>query len=117
VPRRWCGACRISTTWSSSATCVVAKQRRLPFPHQVSFRAKEKLELVHGDLCCPVTPATGGRRYFVLVDDVSHYMWAILLDIKAAASDAIKRHQAAAEECGRKLSCATHRERRQVHGG
>jgi hypothetical protein len=30
-------------------------------------------------------------------------MWAILLDTKAAASDAIKRHQAAAEECGRKL--------------
>jgi 5'-3' exoribonuclease 2 len=71
----------------------------------VSFRAKEKLELVHGDLCGPVTPATpGGRHYFLpLVDDVSRYMWAILLDTKAAASDTIKRHQAAAEECGRKL--------------
>jgi hypothetical protein len=46
----------------------------------------------------------GGRRYFLLlVDDVSRYMWAILLDTKATASDAIKRHQAAAEECGRKL--------------
>jgi transposase InsO family protein len=31
-------------------------------------------------------------------------MWAILLNTKAAASDAIKSHQAAAEkECGRKL--------------
>ena len=52
-----------------------------------------------------MTPATpGGRRFFLLlVDDVSRYMWAVLLDTKAAAADAIKRHQAAAEECGRKL--------------
>jgi hypothetical protein len=43
---------------------VLMKQRRLPFPQQSSFRAKERLELVHGDLCGPVTPATpGGRRY------------------------------------------------------
>nr|CCI55340.1 PH01B019A14.9 [Phyllostachys edulis] len=87
-------------------TCVLTKLRRLPFPRQASFRAKEKLELVHGDLCGPVTPATpGGRRYFLLlVDDVSRYMWAVLLDVKASAADAIKCLQAAAEaECGRKL--------------
>jgi len=30
-------------------------------------------------------------------------MWAVLLDTKGAAADAIKHHQAAAEECGRKL--------------
>jgi hypothetical protein len=42
--------------------CVLTKQRRLPFPHQASFRAKERLELVHGDLCGPVTPATPGGR-------------------------------------------------------
>lgn len=87
-------------------TCILTKQRRLPFPRQASFRAKEKLELVHGDLCGPVTPATpGGRRFFLLlVDDVSCYMWVVLLDSKAAAADTIKRHQVAAEkECGRKL--------------
>jgi transposase InsO family protein len=52
-----------------------------------------------------VTPATPrGRRYFLLVDDVSRYMWAVLLDAKAAAADAIKCLQAVAEaECGRKL--------------
>jgi len=30
-------------------------------------------------------------------------MWAVLLDTKAATVDAIKCHQAAAEECGHKL--------------
>jgi transposase InsO family protein len=86
--------------------CVLTKQRRLPFPQQSSFRAKERLELVHGDMCGPVTPATpGGRRYFLLlVDDLSHYMWVVDLGSKGEATDAIRHAQAAAEaECGRKL--------------
>jgi hypothetical protein len=88
--------------------CVLMKQRRLPFPHQASFRAKERLELVHGDLCGPVTPATpGGRRYFLLlVDDHSRYMWVMVMVLgsKGEAADAIRRMQAAKEaECGRKL--------------
>jgi transposase InsO family protein len=86
--------------------CVLTKQRRLPFPQQSSFRAKERLELVHGDLCGPVTPATpGGRRYFLLlVDDLSRYMWVVVLSSKGEAADAIRRAQAIAEaECGRKL--------------
>jgi transposase InsO family protein len=86
--------------------CVLMKQRRLPFPQQSSFRAKERLELVHGDLCGPMTLATpGGRRYFLLlVDDLSRYMWFVVLGRKGEAADAIRRAQAAAEaECDRKL--------------
>ena len=86
--------------------CVLTKQRRLPFPQQASFRAKEKLELVHGDLCGPVTLATpGGRRYFLLlVDDLSRYMWVMILGSKGEAADAIRRAQVGVEaESGRKL--------------
>jgi transposase InsO family protein len=92
--------------WSNFAMSVLTKQRRLPFPQQSSFRAKERLELVHGDLCGPVTPATpGGRRYFLLlVDDLSRYMWVMILGSKGEAANAIRRVQVAAEaECGRKL--------------
>jgi transposase InsO family protein len=72
----------------------------------LSFRAKERLELEHGDMCGPVTPATlRGQHYFLLlVDDLSCYMWVVILDSKGEAADAIKRAQAAAKaECGRKL--------------
>jgi transposase InsO family protein len=82
------------------------KQRRLPFPQQSSFRAKERLELVHGDLCGPVTPATpGGRHYFLLfIDDLSRYMWVVVLGSKGEVADTIRCVQAATEvECGRKL--------------
>ena len=86
-------------------TCVVTKLKRRPFPRQASYRATEQLELVHGDFCGPVSPTTpGGQRYFLLlVDNATRYMWAVLLDSKAAAVDAIKRHQATMEEYGYKL--------------
>jgi transposase InsO family protein len=61
---------------------------------------------VHGDLCGPVTPATpGGQRYFLLlVDDLSRYMWVMVLGSKGEAVNAIKRVQVVAEaECDRKL--------------
>jgi hypothetical protein len=68
---------------------VLTKQRRLPLPQQLSFRAKERLELVHGNLCGPVTPR--GRHYFLLlVDDLSRYMWVVVL----AARERLRRHQA-----------------------
>jgi hypothetical protein len=78
---------------------VLMKQRRLSFPQQSSFRAKERLELMHGDLCGPVTPATpGGQRYFLLlIDDLSRYMWVVVLGSKGEATDAIRSAQAAAE--------------------
>jgi transposase InsO family protein len=61
---------------------------------------------VHEDLCGPVTPATpGGRRYFLLlVDNLSRYMWVVVLGSNGEAANTIRREQAAAEvECGRKL--------------
>jgi hypothetical protein len=73
-------------------TCLVTKQRRRPFPQKAQYRAEDPLELVHADLCGPVTPATpGGRRYFLLmVDDASRFMWVALLSTKDAAADAVK---------------------------
>jgi hypothetical protein len=86
--------------------CVLTKQMRLPFPQQSSFRAKERLDLVHRDLYGPVTPATpGGQRYFLLlVDDLSRYMWVVVLGRKGEGANAIRRAQAATEaEYDRKL--------------
>ena len=87
-------------------SCLAGKQRRLPFPKAAKYRAKEALELVHGYLCGPITPATcGGRRYFLLlVDDCSRYMWLQLLMSKDEAAVAIKKFKTRAEaESGKKL--------------
>jgi transposase InsO family protein len=86
--------------------CLAGKQRRAPFPQKALSRSTEPLQLLHGDLCDPITPATpSGNRYFLLlVDDFSRYMWIALLPSKDAAAAAIKNIQAAAErKTGRKL--------------
>jgi hypothetical protein len=48
---------------------------------------------VHGELCDSVTLATpGGRRYFLLlIDDLSRYMWVVVLGSKREAANAIRR--------------------------
>lgn len=79
--------------------CLIGKQRRARFPCQAEFRAKDVLELAHGDICGPITPATpSGNRYFILlVDDASRFMWVKVLKFKDCAAEAIKQYQAAAE--------------------
>jgi hypothetical protein len=56
--------------------CLAGKHHKAPFPSQASRRTSKSLELVHGDLCGLVSPATpSGNMYFLLlVDDYSRYM-------------------------------------------
>jgi hypothetical protein len=39
-------------------SCLTGKQRRAAFPEQARCRANNILDLVHDDLCGPITPAT-----------------------------------------------------------
>ncbi|KAJ0532260.1 putative RNA-directed DNA polymerase [Helianthus annuus] len=67
--------------------CLVAKQTRKSFPDKAQWRASKPLELLHADLCGPITPQSmGGNRYFFLiVDDFCRYMWVYLLRSKDEA--------------------------------
>ena len=58
------------------------------------------LELVHGDLCGPITPSTSARnRYiFVLIDDHFRYMWTILLREKSDAFEKFKNFKVMVEQ-------------------
>jgi hypothetical protein len=87
-------------------TCIITKQRQASFPAKVNYRADAPLDLVHGDLCGPITPATSAGRHFflLLVDDITRYMWLTLLSVKGDAVSAIKAVKAAAElEVGQPL--------------
>ncbi|KAF2306587.1 hypothetical protein GH714_019620 [Hevea brasiliensis] len=42
--------------------CLVGKQHRTSFPKKSEFRANKPLELVHSDLCGPITPTTCGAH-------------------------------------------------------
>ena len=67
--------------------CLASKQTGFPFLATVNYRAEESLELVHVDLCGPITPETiGGSHYFMLiVDDFSRWMWVYVIKTKDQA--------------------------------
>jgi hypothetical protein len=79
--------------------CLVGKQHRASFPAVSSFRAATPLEILHGDLCGPITPATNaGKKYFLLiVDDFSRFMWIVLIRSKDEAFEAFCKMKAATE--------------------
>ena len=64
--------------------CMAGKQVRGPFQKEVSYRAKEPLELLYADLCGAILPKThAGNQYMLLiVDDYSRYMWVYLVKTK-----------------------------------
>ena len=65
---------------TSCVACLNGKQRREPFPHQATHRAKPIFVLVHMGLCDPMKNATlRGARYFMLIiDDFSLKVWTYL---------------------------------------
>lgn len=72
--------------------CNIGKQQRRKFPKQSKWRATEKLELLHLDLCGPITPISkSGKRYLmVLVDDFSRKTWIYFLTEKSEAFETFK---------------------------
>jgi len=87
-------------------SCLFGKQSRQFFPQATLYRATKILELVHGDLCGPITPSTaaGNRYIFVIIDDHSRYMWTTLLKEKSDALNKFKRFKVLVEqESGSKI--------------
>lgn len=72
--------------------CFLSKQQCKSFSHS-NFVAKHVLELIHGDLCGPISPPTpAGNKYFMLlVDDYSRMMWVYMLKNKDEALDCFKK--------------------------
>ena len=93
------GIPKISYNTNLCNSCLIGKQTALPYPDKSKFRAQKPLELIHADLCGPITPCTmGGNRYiFLLVDDFSRYMWVYLLKTKDQAFEYFKRFKLKAE--------------------
>jgi hypothetical protein len=72
--------------------CQTEKQRRTSFPVKAEYQVERRLELVHGDLCGPISPVTprGNKYFLLLVDDLSRYMWVVAIPSKDRAMAAIK---------------------------
>jgi transposase InsO family protein len=78
----------------------------ISFPVKAKYQAERRLELVHGDLCSSISPVMSrGNKYFLLlVDDLSRYIWVVVILSKDRAVAAIKDIQTWVEgESGLKM--------------
>ncbi|KAM0043888.1 putative RNA-directed DNA polymerase [Helianthus debilis subsp. tardiflorus] len=88
--------------------CAIGKQQREAIPKKSEWRAKERLELIHTDLCGPITPAShSGRRYvLVFIDDFTRKTWVYFLSHKGEAFELFKTFKSLVEnETGLKIKC------------
>nr|GEY31358.1 zinc finger, CCHC-type [Tanacetum cinerariifolium] len=86
------GIPRINHAGQICDACLLGKHSRTPFPNQAKLRSKNPLDLVYGDLCGPISPAThsGKKLIFLLVDDCTRFMWAYFLTSKDQALSTFK---------------------------
>ena len=77
-------------------TCVKSKITKLPFAKHSKRKTSRPLELVHSDICGPITPSTyDGKRYFLtFLDDYTHFTIVYLLSSKAEMFDCFKEFEA-----------------------
>lgn len=94
------GIPKFSVEKETCSSCLLGKQARRSFPQSTTYRAEKVLELVHGDLCGPITPPTAAKNkyIFVLIDDHSRYMWSILLKEKGEAFEKLKKFKVMVEQ-------------------
>ncbi|GAA0169340.1 transmembrane signal receptor [Lithospermum erythrorhizon] len=77
------GLPHMETDLPTCRACHFGKQTRLPF-QQSTWRATEKLHLIHIDLCgLHNTPSLNGSKYFIaFIDDFTRMCWVYFLRFK-----------------------------------
>ena len=88
--------------------CLAGKQHRNNIPKKSYWRATCKLQLVHSDICGPVTPeSNSGKRYLItFIDDFSRKCWVYFISAKSEAFTMFKKFKSLAEkEVGSLMGC------------
>jgi len=88
--------------------CLKGKQHHDVISRRSTWRASEKLELVHTDIYGPISPfSEGNKRYFIcFIDDYSRNAWVYFLAYKSDAFTTFKLFKALVEkETGLSIKC------------
>ena len=79
--------------------CQFGKQQRLPFPSDSTWRATEKLQLIHTDVCGPMSEMSlNGSKYFLIfIDDFSRMCWVYFLKQNSEVANVFTEFKALVE--------------------
>ena len=88
--------------------CMIGKQQRNSFPNKSIWRASQKLQLIHADLCGPITPISNSNKRYTIcfIDDFSRKTWVYYLCEKSEAFSMFKYFKNLVEkETDHKIKC------------
>jgi transposase InsO family protein len=86
------GLPKLCTSTKVCEDCLIGKQHRHFFPAESSWRATQVLQLIHSDICGPITPTSNSNKKYIItfIDDYSRKVWAYFLAAKSEAFTAFK---------------------------
>lgn len=89
---------RVSTNICTS--CMKGKQHRKIIPKKSKWRATQQLQLIHSDICGPITPKSYGNKRYLLtfIDDFSRKLWVYFLNEKSEAFTTFKKFKIIVEK-------------------
>ena len=75
--------------------CMVGTQHRNPIPKKSTWRAFSKLQLIHVDICGPITPISNRKKRYLIsfIDDFSRKTWIYFLVEKSEALVIFKQYK------------------------
>lgn len=88
--------------------CMAGKQHRDPIPKRSSWRASLKLQLIHADICGPITPISNSKKRYLIsfIDDFSQKIWIYFLIEKSEALGIFTQYKNYVEkETGSYIKC------------
>ncbi|CAA7024669.1 unnamed protein product [Microthlaspi erraticum] len=89
-------------------SCLVGKQHRESIPKKSMWRSSRRLQLIHSDLCGPISPASISDKKYILtfIDDYSRKVWIYFLSNKSETFVLFTRFKSLVErETGETLVC------------
>ena len=102
------GLPRFSESKTVCTNCLKEKQHRDAIPKRSTWRALEKLELIHADICGPISPVSNSHKRYLIcfIDDFSRKAWVHFLVHKADAFASFKLFKSSVEkETGLPIKC------------
>ena len=78
-------------SYDTCESCLLGKMTKVPFTG-VGERAKDLLELIHSDVCGPMSTVASDRfKYFItFIDDLSQYGYVYLMRYKSESFERFK---------------------------
>jgi hypothetical protein len=93
--------------------CMTGKQHREFIPRKSMWRATQKLQLIHADICGPITPESSSHKRYILTftDDYSRKLWTYFLNLKSEALAMLKKFKCLVEKESANVICCLRTDR------